>query len=867
MKLASALVLSLALTAGASPPALAAGQLPTGVVPVLYDISVRPDATALTFSGEETITVDVKTPTRTLVLNAAELQITRATFDGKPARVTLDAAAQTMTVTLPAVAKVGRHLLGFAWTGTINRSAAGLFAIDYTGDHGRERRMLATQFEAPDARRFAPMWDEPAFKARFRLSTTAPAGQRAFSNMPATITTTAGGEQLYRFAETPVMSSYLLFLGQGQVERKTSTSAGVEIGIITRPGVVDQGDFALGAAKRLLPYYDSYFGQRYPLPKMDMIAGPGSSQFFGAMENWGAIFYFEPELLFDPARTTASAKQRIHVVVAHEMAHQWFGDLVTMRWWDDLWLNEGFASWMESKAGADLNPEWEVRASLIADDREKAMALDAGSGTHPIIRRIDTVDQIGEAFDGITYSKGQAVIGMLEATLGPDRFRDGIRRYMAKYKYGNTVTDQLWAELSAASGQDVRTIARDFTLQGGVPLVSLTGATCANGVTTATLTQGRFGLDAASKAPLTWHVPLGLATLGGGTTQAIVAGPGATSVTVKGCGTLVLNRGKASYARVRYDAPGHAAIVRDYPRLALEDRIGTLTDDYALAAGGYQDLSRYLAVQARVGEGASPLEWSTVSDKLGALAGLFAGTPLEPPLHARTVAMLSPVLDRIGLTATTGESALTSNLREDLVARLGASGDPALAARARDYVGRLRTDPTAIPPAIRQPILATYAANATLAEWDQLLALTRAERSPVAKNRFVQLLGAARDEGVAGRALALLAGDALSDPQKASLLRAVANAHPALAFDWAVAHRALAEGFIEESSRPGFIVGLARGSNDPAIVGRVRAFSAASPTSASPAIVDRTLAGIAVRRAAADRLRAATAAWLGAPIG
>ncbi|SFP63240.1 M1 family metallopeptidase [Sphingomonas rubra] len=860
MKLASVAALSIA----ASSPALAAGQLPTGVVPVLYDISVRPDAAALTFTGEETITVDVKTPTRTLVLNAADLRITRATFDGKPVRTRLDPAAQTLTVTLPRTAAVGRHLLAFAWAGKISQSAAGLFAIDYTGRDGKQQRMLATQFEAPDARRFAPMWDEPAFKARFRLSTTAPAGQKAYSNMPATsVTAGPGGTQLYRFGETPVMSSYLLFLGQGEVERKTLRVGDVELGIISRPGVVDQGDYALGAVKRLLPYYDDYFGQPYPLPKMDMIAGPGSSQFFGAMENWGAIFYFEPELLFDPARTTASAKQRIHVVVAHEMAHQWFGDLVTMRWWDDLWLNEGFASWMESKAGADLNPEWEVRASQVAGGRESAMALDATSGTHPIIRPVATVDQIGEAFDGITYSKGEAVIGMLEATLGEAKFRDGIRRYMAKYKYGNTVTDQLWAELSAASGQDVRTIARDFTLQGGVPLVALSGATCTGGMTTARLTQGRFGLDAASKAPQTWHVPLSLATLGGGTTQTVVTGAAGTAVTVKGCGTLVLNRGKASYTRVMYDEPGHAAIVRDYPRLSLEDRVGTLGDDYALAAGGYQNLSRYFAVQARVDAKASPLEWSTVADKLASLNALYAGTPLEEPLRARTVAILAPVLERIGMTAPANESALTSNLREDLVGLLGTSGDAALAARARDYVARLRTDPTAIPPAIRAPVLATYAVNATPADWDQLLALTRAEPSPVARSRFVSLLGVARDEAVAQRALALLAGDTLTAPQKASLLRSIANAHPELAFDWAVKNRALVDSFIEESSRPGFIVGLARGSNDPAIEGRVRAFAAASPASASKASVDRTLAGIGVRRAAAERLRAATGTWLG----
>ncbi len=857
MKLAVAALLSLTVSA----PALAAGQLPKTVVPVLYDISVKPDAKALTFTGSETVTIDVKQATRTIQLNAAGLDITTATFDGGAAAFKADAATQVLTVTLPKAASVGRHTLTFAWSGTIGRSASGLFAIDYTNTDGSAARMLATQFEAPDARRFAPMWDEPAFKAKFRLTTTAPGKEMAFSNMPATsVTKQADGTQLYRFGETPVMSSYLLFLGMGDMERKTVQAGNTEIGIISRRGVVDQGDFALAAAKNLLAYYNDYFGQPYPLPKMDMIAGPGSSQFFGAMENWGAIFYFENELLFDAKRATESNKQRIYTVVAHEMAHQWFGDLVTMAWWDDLWLNEGFASWMEGKSSSDLMPAWKSAAESISGERETAMGIDATAATHPIIRKIETVDQIGEAFDGITYSKGQAVIGMLESTLGPDVFRKGIRSYMAKHKYGNTITEQLWAELSAAAGKPVAEIAHDFTLQGGVPLVTLTGATCANGMTTATLAQGRFGLDAASKTPQTWHVPLVAATLGGGQTSAIVTGP-ATRVTIQGCGTLVLNRGKGSYTRVLYDEAGHAAIVRDYAKLDLTDKLGTLGDDYALAAGGYQDLSRYFAVTAKVVADADPLEWSSVADGLGRIAGLYDGTPLEAPVRARSLAILSPVLARIGIDAKPGESPLVGNLRETLVGRLGTNGDPAVMARARTYVAALAKDPTAIPPAIRTPILSTYAVNATPAEWDALLALTKAEKSPVAKNRFVSLLGAARDDATAGRALALLKTDTITTPQKAALLRAVAARHPDMAFDWAVANRALVDGFVEESSRAGYVVGLGGGSNDPAMPGKITAYAAANLPAASQGGAKRAVAGIAVRKATAERLRPAVTAW------
>jgi aminopeptidase N len=852
----------LALTA--SSPALAQGQLPKTVVPILYDISVRPDAKTLSFSGSETVTVDVRKATRTVVLNAADLDVKTATFDGKPARFALDKDAQQLRLTLPTTARVGRHVLTFQWTGKINQSASGLFAIDYSNADGTPARMLATQFEAPDARRFAPMWDEPSFKAKFKLATEAPAGQLAFSNMPATsVTTTANGRQLYRFGESPLMSSYLLFLGMGEMERKAERVGNVEIGIITRKGVVDQGDYALASAKRLLTYYNDYFGQPYPLPKMDMIAGPGSSQFFGAMENWGAIFYFENELLFDPKRSTEGNRQRIYAVVAHEMAHQWFGNLVTMAWWDDLWLNEGFASWMESKVSNLFNPTWKVESAAVAGSREGAMGIDATQATHPIIRKIETVEQIGEAFDGITYAKGEQVIGMLEKYLGEAKFRDGVRRYMAKYRYGNTVTEQLWAELSAAAGQPVASIARSYTLQGGVPLIQVANVRCAAGTTTAQLSQGRFGLDEPSKTPQTWQVPIALGTIGGGRGDAIVSGAAARPVSVRGCGTFVANVGKGSYTRVMYDEAAHAALVRDYPQQALNDRLGLLGDDFALGVGGYQDMARYFAVLDRVSPTADPLEWQSVAGGLGSVAGLFGDTPLEAPLRARSTDRLAPVLARIGYEARPGETALVSNLRETLIARLGAYGDADVAARARRYVAQLQTNPTAIPPAIRQPILSTYAGNATAAEWDVLLNLAKAETSPVAKNRFVSLLGAARDEALATRALELLKTDTFTPPQRASLLRAVAGRHPDMAFDWAVANRELVDTFLEESTRSGYIVGLGAGSNDPAMPGKIQAYADKYIPEANRGGMRNALTAIAVRKAAAERIRPAVERWLG----
>lgn len=858
MKRLALLLLSLTVSA----PALAQGQLPTGVVPVSYDISVMPEAQKMTFTGREDIVVDVRQATRTIVLNAAELDVKVAHFDKAPVPFALDAEKQTITVTLPREASVGRHTLSFAWAGKINTSAAGLFAVDYPDGKGGTARMLATQFEAPDARRFAPMWDEPAFKATFKLAALVPSAQMAYSNMPAASVTPEGkGLAWYRFAESPVMSSYLLFFGMGDVERKTVQVGKTEIGIITRRGVVDQGDYALEAAKRLLAYYEDYFGQPYTLPKLDMIAAPGSSQFFGAMENWGAILYFEPTLLFDPQTGSTADKQRIYTIVAHEMAHQWFGNLVTMRWWDDLWLNEGFASWMEGKATNDLVPEWKLDAAAIGSEREAAMSIDATAATHPVIRKIETIDQIGEAFDTITYSKGQAVVTMLESVVGPDKFRDGVRRYMARYKSQNTVTDQLWAEVSAAAGTDVSAFMHDFTLQGGVPLVGVGGVACAGGRTTATLTQGRFGLDPASKAATDWRVPVTVATLGGGRGEQRVRGATAQPVSVEGCGTLVANVGKGGYYRVRYDAPAHAAIVRDFAKLSIADQVGTLGDDLALAYSGDQDAARWFDTAGAVGADADPLVWQMLVGQFGRVGSLYEGTPLGDAFRARARTLLAPALARVGVEPRAGDGPLDANLRESLLDLLGSAGDPQVVAAARAYVARLDADPAAIPGAIRRPILRTYAINATPAEWDALLKRTRAETSPVVRSSYIDLLGIARDPALAARAIALVRATEFTAPQRASLLAAIASRHPDLAFDFASANVDLVNGLLETSTRSSFVVQLGGRSNDPAMPAKIEAFAAKTLPESSRAPAVRTVNQIRNRAAIAERLRAAVTAW------
>jgi aminopeptidase N len=875
--LVSAIALALAVSAGATlamPAQHAAAavsqtptQLPRNVRPTHYAVAIVPHADRLNFDGKVTVDVQVLKPTASITLNALGMKfssVTLAPATGKGvalvAKVAVDEKKQTATFSFVKPIAPGHYRLAMDYVGTIGTQANGLFAIDYPTESG-QKRALYTQFENSDARRFIPSWDEPNYKATFDLAVTVPADEMAVSNMPVASKTDLGhGLAKVTFRTTPKMSTYLLFFGLGDFDRATTTSDGTEIGVVMQKGKGSQAAFALESAKAVLHDYNDYFGIRYPLPKLDNIAAPGSSQFFSAMENWGAIFTFEYAMLLDPSISTQGDRMAVFNVEAHEMAHQWFGDLVTMNWWDNLWLNEGFASWMAERETEKRHPEWNTVLDTVGV-REGAMSRDAVATTHPIVQKIDTVEQASQAFDVITYSKGEAVIRMLEAYVGPEAWRQGVHNYLKAHAYGNTVSDDLWHAMDGvAGGKPITQVAHDFTLQPGVPLIKVDSAMCSNGQTTLKLSQGEFTKDRPNKQPLRWHVPVIAETLGGQPANALVDGQ--ATMKLQGCGPVLVNAGQTGYYRTLYAPAQLATLKQDFGKLAPIDQLGLMSDSWAEGMAGLQPVSDFLDMAKATPANAAPEIWAEVAGSLVGLDEYYRGDDArQQRFRAYATAQLKPVFARVGWDAKPGESTSTTLLRTQLIGALADLGDQDMLKEVRRRYDAQATDPKAVPAALRKTILAIVARHADAATWDELHAQARAEKSPMIKDRLYGMLAFAEDKALAQRALDLALTDEPGATNSAGMIREVSWRHPEMAYDFAMAHRAQVDKLVDTTSSSRYYPSLGSSSFDPAMIAKIKAYEATiAPGARRPA--DTVIANIEYRMMVRKDRLPAVDAWL-----
>jgi aminopeptidase N len=808
------------------------GKLPKTVVPTHYAIELKPDLDTLLISGSEVADIEVAKPTAVMTLNAVNMSVEAAVIDddtGQTGAIAFDAGAQILTLTFPRMIAAGPHRLRIGFTAHINKFGRGLYVVDYPTDTGR-KQMISTQLEPADARRVFPCWDEPAFKASFALTVTVPQDFLAVSNMPIA-REEPGGDGLKRvaFEPTPKMSSYLFVLAAGELERRSGGADGVSVGVVTTRGKSAQGRYALDSAIGLLKYYNDYFGVKYPLPKLDLIAVPGG--FGGAMENWGGITFFESRLLFDPQSTTPEARRGIFIILAHEMAHQWFGDLITMAWWDNLWLNEGFASWMQAKAADRFNPDWQVWLNS-SDAKQSAMSADAKRTTHPIQQPVADESEAMAVFDGITYIKGQAFIRMLENYLGEEMFRAGIRRYVQAHAFSNATTADLWQALEAASGQPVAAIAAAYTEQAGVPLI-VAEVTCDDGQRHIVLRQERFTIHDPNATPQQWKVPLAYGPLRGAAPAAMALIDGTSRIDAGPCSDpLKLNLGDLGYYRVQYDAATQAALAKSIREMSPADRVNFLADTWASIEAGRLAPASFLDLVDALDVADSRTVWENVLRVFARLDHLERNRLGRGGFQAYARAKLRPVFDQFTWTRAANEPIERQTLRTRLIRALGELGDETILAEARRRFVAFVQNPASLRIGLRDPVVHLAGRMADRTTYDALHELARKTTNASERVRYYSALAAALDPALAQETLAIALTDEVPTNLVGTLVFGVASAgeHPDLA--WAFVQ----ENFAVLASRQGpffrdsFAANLLANFSDRAHAGELASFAPARET-------------------------------------
>ena len=735
-------------------PETAAAMLPSNVVPVRYELTISPDLNDFTFDGSETVDVDVLEPTSTISLNCIEIAVQSCiatvadgrSLESRPAEY--DESDETATFQFESALPAGTARLDIRFTGELNDKLRGFYRSRYVDTNGNERYLATTQFEATDARRAFPCWDAPSLKATFAVTLEVPQDLVAVSNMPMEDESARGdGTKVVRFAETPRMSTYLLVFVVGDMASVEGHAAdGTLIRVWATSGNEQKGRFALDTAVKLLSYFNEYFDIAYPLEKLDHVAIPDFAA--GAMENWGAITYRESALLVDPEHSSAGTRQIVASIVAHEMAHMWFGDLVTMSWWNDLWLNESFASWMGDKSVDHLHPEWEVWTQFLVQDTNRGLSLDGLKNSHPIEQEVNNPAEIGQLFDAISYSKGASILRMLEQFLGEETFRQGLRQYLSDHEYGNAETRDLWNALGSASGQPVAEMMDTWVQQTGYPVVDVS-TRHTTGEVEVTAFQHRFLYeqitDPDARDDTHWHIPFAARGPGPDHSASILMKTAEASLRLAHEGDdpawIKVNPEQTGFYRVNYSADDWERLRSPISGLELPaaDRLGIQNDAYALSRAGMLPARGFLGLAEAYDNETDASVWADLATNLSGMDTLLAGESF----HARFQALGRSIFQNIGRTvgwdSGPNEGHMDALRRSTILEQLGRYEDqPTLAEAARRFE-RYVADPSTIDPDIRRVVFTLAAQDGETSAYDTMWEL--ALETPLQEEKVRLLAG------------------------------------------------------------------------------------------------------------------------------
>jgi puromycin-sensitive aminopeptidase len=728
-------------------------RLPRTAVPSRYDIRLEPDFTTLTFRGQESVALDVTETISEIVLNAIELAIDSASLENDRgdtirATATMDDSAERCRLALASPAARGRWRLRLAFRGTLNDKLRGFYRSVYKDPSGVSRTMAATQFEATDARRAFPCWDEPSFKAVFAVTLAIDPALTAVSNTAIVSETSENGRKVARFADTIVMSTYLVAFVVGELEATDSMPVGrTPLRVWCVPGKKHLAHFGQEIGAASLAFFEDYYGLPYPGDKLDLLAIPDFAA--GAMENLGAITFRETALLVDETAASHAELERVADVVAHENAHMWFGDLVTMTWWNGIWLNEAFATFMEMLAVDAWKPEWQ-RWNTFGVSRAAALSLDGLHSTRPIEFPVTSPRDADAMFDVLTYEKGAAVLRMLEQYLGAVVFREGVRGYLLAHRFANADTGDLWAALGRASQQPIPAVMDGWIFRPGYPVVTVSRDPGGHLV----LSQQRFNylrepLPSATAEPeQPWQVPIQLRLYAGGRQseeRVLLSDREARLRVGAGAERVVANAGGHGFYRVRYAPDLLDALLQRIEALAPIERFNLVNDAWALAVAGLMPLTAYLDLTARFRDERDRNVWSVLLGSFNTLNRI-----LEPSDRRRFEAFVrdraAAAFEALGWTPRTGEDELTRQLRGDLVRALGVLGnDASVQARAVEVYRAYLADSGAVDPNVLPAVIAVLAHTGDAGRYEDFLRRFRSAGTPQEEQRYLYALAGFRE--------------------------------------------------------------------------------------------------------------------------
>ena len=720
------------------------------ICPKNYDITFEPDFKNFTFFGKEKISIEIAKPINKFVLNSAEIKIKNCfvLIKGKTlkAKVNFDEKNEGLTVIIPEKIK-GNVDLFIDFVGILNDKLVGLYRSQYNDKKGKTKFMASTQFEAADARRAFPCWDEPEAKATFDVSAIVDTNLIAISNMPIKSKKKIGKKIRYQFDRTPVMSTYLLYLGIGELEFLQGRQGKTMIRIVTTKGKKNLGKLSLLFTKQFLKWYEDYFKIPYPLPKLDMIAVPDFAS--GAMENWGAITFRETILLYDPTTSSTETKQHIAEVISHEIAHQWFGNLVTMKWWNDLWLNESFATFMATKAVHDYYPNWDLWDQFLIGETSGAMSLDSLKTSHPIDVKVDKPSEVREIFDEISYNKGGTVLRMLENFLGEKNFRNGLKSYLTKHKYGNATTEDLWDALEKVSRKPVRKMMNSWIKQVGYPIIEITSQD-----SKIHLTQRRYLAEKDKTSHKgTWVIPISLKTDDALTFKLMTRR--SDMITLKGVDWYKLNSGQLGMYRVKYEdeTTDKFKELIEQKILSNSDRWGLQHDFFALCMSGQISLKRFLEFTRSYREEDDYLVSKNLAESLDFLYLVTSGEVFWNEIKEYNKEHFQKLFDMLGWDKKEGEKHTTALLRSLVIGSLGRLGDDQILEEAKNRFNEFLKNPDSLVPDLRNVVYSLVAWTGNRETYEVLLRHFRKSTMQEEKLRFLGALAAFQDEHLLARTL------------------------------------------------------------------------------------------------------------------